>query len=1139
MDYFLRRRRQRLIQDLIELQREEDIQRQYETVIDNFKDLDRYRYTSEDDEYTKKYHYRRKEYCLVTLVYRGSNTRRKHLDEIMIIQHNRTVFKGCLQNGDQLTFKSKRYRNESEIKFKFYINDLFEDEMIGCCEYSLINRHKRKQLFQIEHIIGSKPCYNCKFDYNTLSSLSSTSESVSRQNSLPKVKSSSVIHRQSSFLPNDQFSGPKLKKKPSSLFIPQTTDRKAPSEGFSADVAELSDSKARLRKKYYEREKSDEDQTDSVSTGQSSPSKRKYGPPQLSMMSVSEAPDSPILSIHEQTIEYLFDSSSSTTHSQLNPVSQSTSNFDNNQNRYTQHQESISLQTETNSDDIRPTLSLNNSNEMAIANDATQLLLTRLGILRQQQIERPEVTSDISIRERGNVEHFALIYLHSSSPAEKVIKQLRNLVNFVKIFNDTDDCVAFINSISYEKIILIISNLFSHSILPRIQELQQIFTIYILHDTNDNDIEFTSTKSKIQGFYTNINDIYEDIRNSINKISRDLMIYLSISSNAVVLDPMFVYFQLLTEIILNKNEVTYGIKELIDFSRQEYAENDEELKIINEFEKSYQKSQAIYWFSRKCFLSKMIDKALRIPDAEILYKLRIFIQDLCQQIENESIIKPLTVYLPQTIQRSDLDSLQKDMLNKDFIVFPQFLFATTDQLHAKHIAKEIPLLGDDYTPLIIRVDIPEDFKCAHMNSTDSDFDALITMNTMGRLIKIEKDNLNEDRTAIIHVTLVQCDNQQNIQQQLDIKRTDIKSFSPFATLIKLMIAMNQQISAEQIVQTMFDMNYSEQDINIQSSIAASFHMLATSRRNQDDFQRAVELYLRSLDTFLRIIPSNALELSTLYINIATMYFRLDNYEKSHEYYQKGLDIHLHSNTPDLYSVSNCTNSIGIVYLKQGLFADAIKSFERTLKILQQIPETHESEIALTYDNIGDAYLSQGKYEDALNNYTKSLTIQEQIEPRNPQTIGSSYHTVGNIYLKLGRCKEALTNLRRALEYQQQYLPLTHPAFALLYNNIGLMHYRLEEHTEALQCYSKSLEIAAIALPENHSMVGVTLFNIALIYSSQDKYDEAIESIEKSTAQFLKTLPPDHPDVLENKSYIESITRKKMLKELFDENTTSF
>lgn len=60
---------------------------------------------------------------------------------------------------DQFTFKSQRYRNESQIKFKFYINELLEDEMIGCCEHGLINKNKRKHLFQIENVVGSKPCY--------------------------------------------------------------------------------------------------------------------------------------------------------------------------------------------------------------------------------------------------------------------------------------------------------------------------------------------------------------------------------------------------------------------------------------------------------------------------------------------------------------------------------------------------------------------------------------------------------------------------------------------------------------------------------------------------------------------------------------------------------------------------------------------------------------------------------------------------------------------------------------------------------------------------------------------------------------------------------------------------------------------
>lgn len=539
----------------------------------------------------------------------------------------------------------------------------------------------------------------------------------------------------------------------------------------------------------------------------------------------------------------------------------------------------------------------------------------------------------------------------------------------------------------------------------------------------------------------------------------------------------------------------------------------------------------------------MIDKALRFPDADILYKLRVFIQDLCQQIENESTSDSLTVYLGQSILQNDLDDLQKNMLDKNLLIFPNFLFGSTDQSRAIRVAKQIPSLSEDYMPLIIRVDVPEGFKWANTSSrrysVDEDNDVLLNMNIMGRLVKIEKTNVNGDQIACVHLALIKCENQRNIQEILNVKRAEIKSFSPFSSLIKLMIAMNQQAPAEQIIEAMFDDNSLKDDVNIQSSIAASLHILATSRRNQEDFQRAVELYHLSLNSFLRIIPANALELSTLYINIATMYFRLNNYEKAHEYYQKALEIHIHSNTPDLYCVSNCTNSIGIIYLKQGKYPEAIKSFERTLKILQQIPDSHESEIALTYDNIGDAYLSQAKYEDALNSYSKSLEIQERTEPRNPQNLGASYNTMGNVFLKLGRCKEALSHLKRALEYQQQYLPLAHPAFALLYNNIGLMHFRVEEYTEALQCYSKSLEIAAISLPENHSIVGITLFNTALVYSSQDKFDEAIESIEKSTAQFLKTLPPDHPDVVENKTYLESIKRKKMLKDVFDENTTSF
>lgn len=226
-------------------------------------------------------------------------------------------------------------------------------------------------------------------------------------------------------------------------------------------------------------------------------------------------------------------------------------------------------------------------------------------VFLEPQSEQPKTVNEAPPREKGNVEYFILIYLHESKPEESVVKHLRSLVNFLKIFDDTDDCIAFINTISNEKILLILSSSFQKSIHPKIKELQQIYTIYILSERENDDDDSPLKPAKVQGFYTDINDIYQPITNDINKISRDLVIYLNTSSNVVTMEQVVEYFLLLNEIILDKTDTKDDIKELTNFARQEYEGNDEELKIIDEFENTYQKNQAIYWFSRQCFISKV------------------------------------------------------------------------------------------------------------------------------------------------------------------------------------------------------------------------------------------------------------------------------------------------------------------------------------------------------------------------------------------------------------------------------------------------------------------------------------------------------------------------------------------------------
>ena len=261
---------------------------------------------------------------------------------------------------------------------------------------------------------------------------------------------------------------------------------------------------------------------------------------------------------------------------------------------------------------------MNTSTDIAMANDAVQLLLTRLGITPRktpfisyissvfllfsaEQSERTEIPPP---REKGNVENFILIYLHPSYPDHSTLNRLRGLVNLVKIFDDSDDCLALINTIVHERILLIIGQSLHQDILSRIHELQQILAIYIQTD-NDQSIDLPNEQSKVQGIYSTIDQISEQISLDMKRITRDLIIYLNISSNGLSMDRTVIYYLLLTELLLDPNEMKTDLKELISFSRQEYQDNEEELEIIHQFENDYHKNQAIFWFTRPCFLSKV------------------------------------------------------------------------------------------------------------------------------------------------------------------------------------------------------------------------------------------------------------------------------------------------------------------------------------------------------------------------------------------------------------------------------------------------------------------------------------------------------------------------------------------------------
>ena len=201
------------------------------------------------------------------------------------------------------------------------------------------------------------------------------------------------------------------------------------------------------------------------------------------------------------------------------------------------------------------------------------------------------------------MEWFNLIYLHSSSPDPSIVQRMRCLINIVRVFDDTDDCIAYINSSSQQKLVLILSDNLCDSLLPRIENVLHILSIYILSANPDESLRFSSTQ--IRGVYRSIDDIYEMISNDISPINSNLLLFQPVYAHGTTIDTTFLFFQLLGDILLDRDETQNAFQELVHFARQQYEGNVHELAQIEEFERSYKNTQAISWLSRECFLLKV------------------------------------------------------------------------------------------------------------------------------------------------------------------------------------------------------------------------------------------------------------------------------------------------------------------------------------------------------------------------------------------------------------------------------------------------------------------------------------------------------------------------------------------------------
>ena len=747
-------------------------------------------------------------------------------------------------------------------------------------------------------------------------------------------------------------------------------------------------------------------------------------------------------------------------------------------------------------------------------------------------------TKDTTAQQQASiriVENVRLIWLDNNEDYQNTISQLQHVVNTINTFTNAEECIEFIGNLKIEKACIIIGDSFGEQTVPRIHNMTQVDTIFIFSDDKTQHGQWIKEWSKVKGIFTEISSICDPLKKAARQCEHNAtpMSFVGTSDdicnkNLNQLDCSFMYTQLIKEILLNITFEDDYIKQFIQHCCNIYAENQQTLNDVKEFERKYHDKTPIRWYSSSIFLYPMLNRALRVMDADVIIKMGFFLRDLHHQIEQlqkeqyseHNTNSMLTLYRGQRLSKTDLQHITK--IKGGLMSFNNFL-STSKNPDVSHI-----FAGSNSTDLdtvgiffVMKIDPSQSTTpFASIKDVSEFFQEDEVLFSMHSIFRIEDIKPIDENQRVFQVNLrLTNDNDKDLRVLTESIRKEIDpECKEWYRLGKLLLKLAQPDKAEQLYEVL--LGQAVDDIEK----ALSYYHIGWAKYDKGEYKEALTFYEKALQLRQQSLPSNHPHLADCYHCIGLVYYRMGDYLRASSYSEKALEIQqqsLPSNHPDL---ANSYNSIGNVYQSMGDYSKALSSHERALGIRQQSFPPNHPDLAASYNNIGNAYYNMGDYPEALSSFKKDLEITQQSLPPNHPNLAVSYNNIGDIYRNMGQYSKALSSYEKGLEIQQQSLPPYHPDLAVSYNNIGEIYRNMGQYLKALSFYEKALETQQQSLPPNHPALAKSYNNIGNVYDNMGDYWNAVLFHQKALEIRKQSLPPNHPYLANSYNNIGEVYR---------------
>jgi hypothetical protein len=179
------------------------------------------------------------------------------------------------------------------------------------------------------------------------------------------------------------------------------------------------------------------------------------------------------------------------------------------------------------------------------------------------------------------VQNFRLVWLDGSideinnADCRNSITKLRQVVNTVNTFTDVDECIDFITDINDEMTFMIISEAFSSIIIPVVEAISQVSSVFIICENKAQHEKWVQQWSKLKGVYTDITSMYEAFQQIAHDCDQNSVSVSFVKpgdgaskENLDQLDQSFMYTQILKEILLTIDFEQSHINEFLTYCRE-------------------------------------------------------------------------------------------------------------------------------------------------------------------------------------------------------------------------------------------------------------------------------------------------------------------------------------------------------------------------------------------------------------------------------------------------------------------------------------------------------------------------------------------------------------------------------------------